>query len=143
MQKLTKPTRNEDITRTWYLVDAGGKIIGRIASEIALLLMGKSKTLFAKNIDCGDYVVVTNAKTVVSTGKKETTKMYGNFSGYPGGLKEKALWQIREEKPEEIIRHAVMGMLPKNKLRDRMITRLFVYADDKHPYQEKIGTTEK
>jgi len=142
MQKLTKPTRNEDVKRTWHHVDVGGKVIGRVAGEIALLLIGKTKPSFSRNIDGGDYVVVTNAATVVATGKKEVTKMYANYSGYPGGLKEKQLRLVRIEKPTLIIRHAVMGMLPKNKLRDRMITRLFIYAGAEHPYQTKIGTME-
>jgi large subunit ribosomal protein L13 len=136
--KLTKPTRKEDVQRSWHLVDAKGKVIGRIATDIAHKLIGKGKTSFSRNIDGGDYVVVINAKEIVSTGKKEKTKLYTAYSGFPGGMKAKALWQIRQEKPTEVVRHAVWGMLPKNKLRHRMITRLHIYANDKHPYAEKF-----
>jgi large subunit ribosomal protein L13 len=100
--------------------------------------MGKSKTNFVRNMDCGDYVVVINAASLKTTGKKEKNKMYGNYSGHPGGLKEKALWQVRQEKPTEPLHHAVYGMLPKNKLRDRLVTRLFIYAESEHPYASKF-----
>jgi large subunit ribosomal protein L13 len=116
-----------------------GKILGRIASEIALQLMGKKKPYFVRNMDCGDYIVVINAKAVEVTGKKEAEKLYTTYSGFPGGIKQKALWQMRAEKPTEVIRHAVYGMLPKNKLRDRLITRLYIYPDSEHPYKEKFS----
>lgn len=135
---LTKPTRVKDITRSWHLVDVKDKVLGRVSTEIAHTLMGKRKPYFVKNLDCGDYVVVINAKHVAVTGHKEKEKMYGRYSGYPAGLKEKALWQLKKEKPAEVIRHAVMGMLPKNKLRNRLITRLFVYPEENHPYGNKI-----
>src|SRR3989344_5540841 len=133
----TKPTKISDITRTWHLIDVKDKVLGRIATDIALALMGKSKPYFVRNLDCGDFIVVVNAKYVATTGKKEKQKLYGNFSGFPGGLKQKALWQMRAEKPTEIIRHAVWGMLPKNKLRDRLITRLYIYPEAEHPYKNK------
>ena len=136
--KATKTTKASDIERNWHLVDAKGKVLGRLASDIAHTLMGKSKPYFVKNLDCGDNVVVINANDYVVTGKKEAEKMYGNYSGYPGGLKEKALWQVREENPIEPIRKAVYGMLPKNKLRDRLITRLFLYTSADHPYKNKF-----
>lgn len=135
-------TKAKDITRSWHLVDVKGKTIGNAATEIAVKLMGKQKPNFVRHLDCGDFVVVINSKLVESTGKKETKKTYGIYSGYPGGLKEKALWQLRRENPNEIIRHAVWGMLPTNKLRDRLVTRLFIYTDTTHPYQDKIGKTE-
>lgn len=138
MRPITKPTRQDDVKRTWHLVDVKDKVLGRVAGEIAHKLMGKGKPYFVHNLDCGDYVVVTNASHVAVTGKKEKNKIYTQFSGYPGGMKSKALWQLRTEKPEEIIRRAVFGMLPKNKLRDRMITRLFVYAETSHPYKSKF-----
>lgn len=136
--QLTKPTRASQIQRVWHLVDVKDKVLGRIVTDIAHKLMGKAKPYFVKNLDCGDYVVVVNAKHVAVTGHKEKEKMYGRYSGYPAGLKQKALWQVRKEKPGEIIRHAVMGMLPKNKLRDRLITRLYVYPEIDHPYKTKI-----
>ncbi|MBI3385957.1 50S ribosomal protein L13 [Candidatus Gottesmanbacteria bacterium] len=138
MQLITKPTKQDDVKRVWHLVDVKDKVLGRIAGEIAGKLMGKNKRYFVRNLDCGDYVVVTNAARVAATGKKEKNKLYTQFSGYPGGIKRKALWQMRAEKPEEIIKRAVFGMLPKNKLRDRMITRLFVYGESEHPYKDKF-----
>jgi len=134
-----KSTKAKDITRRWHIVDVAGKTIGNAATDIAVLLMGKDKPNFVRHLDCGDFVVVINSKYVESTGKKEKEKMYGRYSGYPGGLKQKALWQIRQENPNEIIRHAVWGMLPTNKLRDRLVTRLYIYPDDNHPYKDKIG----
>ncbi len=136
--KVTKPTKTKDITREWFLVDVKGKILGRSATEIAQLLMGKSKPYFAKNMDCGDNVVVVNAKEIIVTGKKEKEKTYTRYSGYPGGLRTKTLEELRKSKPEEIIIHAVSGMLPKNKLRDRMLKRLFVFPEGEHKFGEKF-----
>lgn len=138
MQKLTKPTKISDIKRSWHLVDAKDKILGRVAVEIAAKLIGKSKPYFVRNQDCGDYVVVINAKHVKVTGKKADEKVYTRFSGYPGGLKRKLFWEVLDQKPDEIIRRAVMGMLPKNKLRDRMITRLYVKPESTHEFAEKF-----
>ena len=135
---IIKSTKAKDIKRSWYIVDVKGKTIGDAATEIAVKLMGKQKPNFVRHLDCGDFVVVINSKLVESTGKKETKKMYGKYSGYPGGLKQKALWQIRQENPNEIIGHAVWGMLPTNKLRDRLVTRLYIYPDENHPYKDKI-----
>jgi len=140
--KATKSTKIEEIQRNWHEIDVKGKVLGRIATEIAQKLMGKAKPNFVRNLDCGDNVVVIHANEFITTGKKEKEKLYGNYSGYPGGLKEKALWQVRKEKPEEPIRHAVYGMLPKNKLRDRLMTRLFIYVTDEHPYKNKFVTKE-
>lgn len=135
MQNLTKSTKSSDIKRQWYLVDVKDKILGRVAVEIAAYLIGKSKPYFVSNLDCGDFVVVINAAHVAVTGHKEKEKMYGNYSGFPGGLKQKALWQVRSEHPEELIKRAVMGMLPKNKLRASMISRLHIHAQADHPYK--------
>ena len=134
----TKSTQIKDIPRAWHLVDAKGKVLGRVATQIAEKLMGKGKPNFVRNLDCGDNVVVINAAHFEVTGKKEKQKTYGKYSGYPGGLKEKALWQVKQEKPTFIIRHAVFGMLPKNKLRDRLITRLYIYPEAEHPYNDKF-----
>lgn len=139
MKAFTKSTKARDVVRNWHLVDCQGKILGRLATDIAQKLMGKAKPYFVRNLDCGDYVVVINARLVEVSGKKETEKVYGKYSGYPAGLKQKPLWQIRDEKPKEIIRHAVMGMLPKNKLRDRLITRLNIYPDAENPYKDKFA----
>jgi large subunit ribosomal protein L13 len=140
MNKATVPTRAKDVIRSWHIIDVNNKVLGRAATDIALKLMGKSKPYFVRNLDCGDYVVVVNAKRVAVTGKKEKEKIYTRYSGYPGGLKKKVLWQLREEKPTEIVRHAVWGMLPKNKLRDRLVTRLYIYPDADHPYGDKFNS---
>lgn len=139
MKPVTKSTKLNDIKRSWHLFDVKGKTLGRISVDIAHALSGKAKTNFVRNLDMGDFVVVTNAKEVVVTGKKEKEKLYGHYSGYTGGLKQKPLWKVREEKPTEIIRSAVYGMLPKNKLRDRLITRLYVYAGAEHPHAEVLN----
>ncbi|HLD24840.1 MAG TPA: 50S ribosomal protein L13 [Patescibacteria group bacterium] len=136
--QVTTPTQASKIQRQWHLVDVKDKILGRAAVEIASKLIGKSKPYFVRNLDCGDYVVVINAKHVKVTGHKEKEKVYTRYSGYPGGLKSKALWQLRAENPIEIIRRAVMGMLPKNKLRARMITRLHIEPEADHTFQSKF-----
>lgn len=137
-QGLTISTKALHIKRVWHLVDIKGKTLGRIASDIAQLLMGKSKPYFVRNLDCGDYVVVVNASQVKVTGKKEVLKKYYTYSGYPGGLKIEALGDLRKRKPEKIISHAVKGMLPQNKLQDRMMTRLFIFKDEDHGYTDKF-----
>lgn len=136
--KITKPTTSKDITRSWHIIDAKGQILGRSSTRIAELLMGKSKPYFAKNMDCGDYVVVINSETVKVTGKKEKEKTYDSYSGYPGGRKVLRLEELRARKPQEIIRQAVSGMLPKNKLRAKMLERLFIYKGETHPYGNKF-----
>src|SRR3989344_9054816 len=138
MQAMTKPTKVSEVKREWHLADVKGKILGRTATEIAKLLIGKGKPYFAKNLDCGDYVVVINAKEVAVSGKKETDKVYTRYSGYPGGLRKITVKELRERKPEEIIRHAVSGMLPKNKLRNSMLRRLYVFKGSEHKFAEKF-----
>ncbi len=133
-----KTTKLSDIKREWHLIDAGEYILGRLCTEVALKLSGKNKPYFVRNLDCGDYVVIINAKKIKVTGKKEEKKQYQNYSGFPGGLKSKSLKQVRESTPERIIEEAVRGMLPNNKLRDRMITKLYIFSDEKHPYQDKF-----
>lgn len=143
MNQLTQPTKLSDIKREWHLVDLKGKTLGRISTEITKLLMGKGKPYFVRNLDCGDYVVVVNAKHVSVTGKKELQKKYYRYSGYPGGLKNETLGDLRKRKPEDVISHAVSGMLPQNKLRDKMLARLYVYPENEHPYQDKIKTASR
>ena len=126
------------IDRKTHIIDLEGKVLGRVATEIAQKLIGKGKKNFVRNLDCGDNVVVINATHFIVTGRKDKQKLYGHFSGHPGGLKQKALWQVREEKPTEPIRHAVWGMLPKNKLRARLVTRLYIFPEAEHPYKDKI-----
>lgn len=135
---ITHATKEKDIKRVWHVVDLEGKTLGRAAVAIALLLMGKSKPYYVRHLDCGDFVVVVNAQNVLVTGKKETKKIYYRYSGYPGGLKKKTLSELRQSKPEEIILHAVKGMLPQNKLRDRMLKRLKVFSGSRHPYAEEL-----
>lgn len=140
LTQTTISTSAKDITREWFLVDAGEQILGRCATDIAKKLMGKSKPTFVRYLDMGDYVVVINAQKVQVTGKKLKEKIYTTYSGYPGGLKEESFVSLRERRPESVIRRAVYNMLPKNKLRDQLITRLYVFAGAEHPYQEKFKT---
>lgn len=137
-QAATISTKAKDIKRDWHFVDVKGQILGRTATKIALLLMGKNKPYFVKNLDCGDYVVVVNAKEVKVTGKKEEQKNYARHSGYPGGFKSATLREMRDQKPNEIIVHAVKGMLPDNRLKKKMLTRLFVFAGTEHNYKDKF-----
>ncbi len=137
--KQTKSTKLKDIKREWHLIDAKGKILGRTASEIALLLMGKAKANFVKNLDLGDFVVVVNAKDIKTTGNKESLKNYYRHSGYPGGFKKETLSELRKRNPEEIINHAVSGMLPQNKLKAKMLKRLFIFSQEEHNYKDKFN----
>ncbi len=127
--------RKEDVQREWFIVDATGKTLGRLATEIAKVLMGKHKPTYTPHVDGGDFVVVINAEKVFVTGKKLTDKIYYKHTGYMGHLKETTLKEMLEKKPEEVIRLAVRGMLPKNKLRDRRMKRLKVYAGPEHPHK--------
>lgn len=136
--QITKPTKVSDIERSWHLVDVKGKILGRTASAIAQILIGKSKPYFAKNLDCGDYVVVINAQDVKVTGKKEKDKVYTRYSGFPGGLRKITLSETRATRPQDIITHAVSGMLPKNKLRASMLKRLYVFKNEEHKFGDKF-----
>jgi large subunit ribosomal protein L13 len=138
-----KATKASEIKREWYLVDVDGKTLGRVSTEIAGLLMGKSKPYFVKNLDCGDFVVVTNSKKIKVTGNKELDKKYRRHSGYPGGFKEETLGELRNRKPNDIIIHAVKGMLPQNRLRDEMLNRLKVFEGAEHTYSDKFGKAEK
>ena len=140
MNQTTKPTSISEVKRAWHLFDVKDKILGRVATRIAHALTGKGKPYFVRHLDCGDFVVVVNAKYVATTGKKEKQKLYSKYSGHPGGLKQKSLWQMRIEKPDRVVRQAVYGMLPKNKLRDRLITRLYIYPEEDHPYKDKLTT---
>ncbi len=123
-----------DVERKWYVVDATGKTLGRLASEIATVLRGKNKPMYAPNVDAGDYVIVINAEKVVVTGKKLDQKTYVHHSGYVGGLKTITLKQQLEKKPEEVLKHAVKGMLPKNALGRKMFSKLHVYAGPEHAH---------
>jgi large subunit ribosomal protein L13 len=136
--KATQPTRSGQIKRDWHLIDLKDQTLGRISTKIALLLMGKNKPYFVRNLDCGDFVVLINAKEVKVTGKKEQNKNYARHSGYPGGFKSETLRELRARKPEDIIMHAVKGMLPDNRLKDKMLTRLFIFSEAEHKYEDKL-----
>lgn len=138
MQKMkTKATKKSEIKRDWYLINAQDKILGRISSQIALLLMGKGKPYYISHLDCGDYVVVANAAKIKVTGKKTAQKKYYRHSGYPGGFKEITFSQQKAKDSRKIIRHAVSGMLPKNKLRAQRLARLKIFAGENHSYKNK------
>ncbi len=131
----TTIVREKDIKRDWCIVDATGKTLGRFASKIAHILMGKHKPNFVKHLDLGDYVIVINVDKMVLTGKKLSTKKYYHHSGYPGGLKEIVYEELMKEKPGFVLKKAVKGMLPKNKLARKMLKKLKVYSGSKHPHQ--------
>ncbi|GAA5871288.1 hypothetical protein JCM8547_007243 [Rhodosporidiobolus lusitaniae] len=124
--------------RTWRGVDAEGQVLGRMATRIAIVLMGKHKPMYDQANDCGDYVVVTNAAKVAVTGRKEDQKLYRHHTQFPGGLKEIPYKTMLERKPEEIIRRAVSGMLPKNRLRAKRLERLFIFPDGDNPYEANL-----
>ncbi|KAK7037423.1 54S ribosomal protein L23, mitochondrial [Paramarasmius palmivorus] len=113
--------------RVWHQVDASGRVLGKLAERIALVLMGKHKPIYDPSVDCGDYVIVTNCKNIRVSGRKSQSLLYRKHSMFPGGLKETPYQDMMDKKPEEIIRHAVSGMLPKNKLRDRRLERLRIF----------------
>ena len=138
MKKTFTPSHNK-IERGWQLVDAKGKILGKVAAEVSAMLIGKNKANYTPNINVGDKVVVINAKDIEVTGKKLTDKIYYTYSDYPGGIKSKTLQQIIDDNPKKVIEIAVKGMLPKNKLINERITNLYVYNDDKHPHQGQIA----
>lgn len=136
--KKTKVTKASEIKRAWHLIDAKGKILGRLSSQIAMILMGKDKPYFSSNLDCGDYVVLINAAEIEVSGRKRKQKLYRRHSGYPGGFKEMTFEKQMERDPRKIIYQAIAGMLPKNKLRDRRLARLKIFVDDQHPYDSKF-----
>ncbi len=127
--------KKEDIVRDWYLIDAEGKVLGRLASEIAKRLKGKHKPIYTPHVDTGDFVVVVNADKVFLTGKKLTDKMYYHHTGYPGGIKSISAGKLLMEKPERLLRIAVKGMLPKNSLGRQMLKKLKVYSGNEHPHE--------
>lgn len=138
LKTFTKSTKSQDIKREWQLFDAKSEILGRLATQIAEILMGKQKPYFVRNLDCGDYVVVVNASQIKVTGKKIEQKTYYRHSGYPAGFRADPFKKWLKEKPEQIIIHAVRGMLPQNKLRDKLLGRLHVFAGQEHPYKDKF-----
>ncbi len=138
LTKQTKSLKEKEIKREWHLIDASGKILGRLASEIAFFLQGKNKVNYTYNIDGGDYVVVINAKKIILSGKKAKNKTYTRYSGYPGGLKILKYADLFNKNIDFIIKHAVSGMLPKNKFRNKRLKRLFIFEDEKHSFSDKF-----
>lgn len=138
MRKTTVP-KTSDIVRSWHIIDLEGKTLGRVASDIALLLMGKGKPYFTPHMDCGDYVVVINAEKIVVTGGKEQKKLYRHHTGRPGGFREYTFEQVQEKDPREIIVRAVRGMVSKNKLRAPRMKRLKVFVGTEHPYAQQLS----
>ena len=139
----TYVAKEQEISKKWYLIDAKDKVLGRLATQIAIRLRGKHKSIFTPHMDAGDFVVVINAEKVTLTGAKWDKKLYYRYSGYIGGLKQVSARKLMEKKPEDVLRLAVKGMLPKNKLADRQIIRLKVYKNDEHPHSAQIVKSEK
>ncbi len=127
--------KKDEIEKKWWLIDADGKILGRLATEISVLLRGKGKATFAHFMDTGDFVVVINAEKVQVTGRKLEQKKYYHHTGYPGGIKEKTLNELMDTNPEEVLRKAVWGMIPKNKLGRKIYKKLKVYRGSNHPHE--------
>lgn len=135
MKKYTYSARKTDIEGKWWIVDANGAILGRLASVVASRLRGKHNPLFTPHVDCGDFIVVINAEKIALTGKKRQEKIYYRHSGYIGGLKSLTAEKLIEKKPEDVIRFAVKGMLPKNTLGRALLKKLKIYPGDHHPHE--------
>lgn len=127
--------RPAEITRQWYVVDAKGKTLGRLATQVASILKGKHKVIYTPHMDVGDHVIITNAQDIVLTGNKRENKVYYRHTGYPGGLRTVTAAEVLEKNPERVVRAAVWGMLPHNRLGRQMFRKLKVYAGPEHPHQ--------
>lgn len=130
----TKMAKSQEIERKWFVIDAEGKVLGRLATEIATILRGKNKPYFTPHVDCGDFVIIVNADKIVMTGNKLDQKLYKTYSGHPGGLKETKYRKFLQEKPDFLVYKAVRGMVPHNKLGDAVMKKLKVYAGPDHPH---------
>ena len=135
MKMNTFMAKKSDVKREWFVIDAEGKNLGRVASKAATILRGKHKAIYTPNVDCGDYVIIINAEKVNLTGNKLDNKMYYNHSDYPGGLRERTAREMRENYPEEMLQRAIKGMLPKGRLGRAMNKKLFVYRGSEHKHQ--------
>lgn len=136
--KKTTQLKKEEIKRDWHKIDLSGRILGRVATEIAKLLIGKHKPDYTPHLDCGDYVVAVNSKSIHVTGKKGKNKQYHRHTGYMGGLKSINFDKLMEKDSNQVIKLAVKNMLPKNKLRKQRLKRLKVFKGEEHPYKDKI-----
>jgi len=134
----TFSAKKEEIVKDWHLINADGKVLGRLAGEIARRLRGKHKPIFTPHLDTGDFIVVINADKVLLTGKKLTDKMYYHHTGYPGGIKSTSAGRLLNEKPERLLINAVKGMLPKNSLGRQTLKKLKVYAGSEHPHKAQM-----
>lgn len=134
MKLKTFSAKKEDVTRNWYIVDAEGKVLGRMATEVASILRGKHKPIFTRHVDTGDFVIIVNADKIKLTGNKSTDKMRYNHSGYPGGMRITSYEVLMKEKPERVVREAIRGMLPHNRLGRAMFRKLKVYTGSEHPH---------
>lgn len=132
--ELTRYTRKEDVTREWFEISAEGLTLGRLATRVADVLRGKNKAHYTPNVDCGDYVVITNASKIKLTGQKWTDKKYYRYSGYQSGMRELSAEKMIIKHPEHIVLHAIKGMLPKNKLANQVIKKLKIYEGNEHPH---------
>jgi large subunit ribosomal protein L13 len=141
--RQTTMLKAEEVKKEWYVIDAKGQTLGRLATKVASVLRGKHKPTYTPNVDCGDYVVVINAKEVVYSGDQEEKKIYYHHTMYPGGLKKRSIGLMKREHPVELVEHAIEGMLPHNKLGNRMRTHLYVYEGAEHPHVAQKPTELK
>ena len=132
--RQTTILKAEDVKKDWYVIDADGKTLGRLATQAATMLRGKNKPTFTPNVDCGDYVIVINAAKIVYSGDQEEKKIYYHHTMFPGGLKAKSIGLMKRENPAELVEHSIKGMLPHGKLGDEMRKHLFVYEGAEHPH---------
>ena len=130
----TKHANEATVKHNWYVVDGTNQTVGRMCAKIAAVLRGKNKAYYTPHVDCGDYIIVTNADKVVFTGNKLEDKLYDTFSGYPGGLKQETAGSLLKRRPEAVVERAIKGMLPKNRLGRKMFKKLFVYVGAEHPH---------
>jgi large subunit ribosomal protein L13 len=139
----TFSAKPSDVTRAWYIIDASEASLGRVATRVATLLTGKEKPIFTSHIDCGDFVIIINAKDTAVTGKKATDKIYYRHSGFPGGIKQRTFTEQMEHDPTAALRNAIRGMLPVNKLRDGRLERLKIYEGAEHNHEAQKPTLLK
>jgi large subunit ribosomal protein L13 len=139
----TYMTKKEEVKQNWKYLDANGQILGKLASEVATLLMGKHKPSYTPHINVGDKVVITNAEKIAVTGNKKTDKIYYRHTGFPGGIRQEKLGDLMDRKPAEVIRKAVRGMLPKNKLLKQRMKDLHIYAGSEHPHNGQVKKANK
>ncbi len=140
MRRQTYFAKAGDVDKSWHVVDATDVPLGRLASDVAVVLMGKHRPEYTPHVDTGDFVIITNAKNIALTGKKAEQRLQTHYTGYPGGLKAKSFGQVREDHPEKLIQEAVRRMLPKSRLGRVMLKKLKIYPDSEHPHQAQQAT---